>query len=153
GQRPSLQTEATLHVLGQKTSHGSAFPLFSNSLYGCPICQEPFRFRLSSFSNTFNGCVLTTSSLVNQPLRAIPAPSRRYPACSFRWASQLMTHFTPLLFAYGQSRQSKSNRYGLAFNSIHVPVAAHASMTAGWFTLYGSRSSSRRPVICPRMWT
>jgi len=41
----------------------------------------------------------------------------------------------------------------IAVNSIHVPVAAHASITAGRFTGYGSRSSSSRPVGWPRMWT
>ncbi len=57
------------------------------------------RFRPSSFRSLSSGRVFTTSSLVSQPLRAMPAPRRRKPACSKRWPSQLMTHFTPLLLA------------------------------------------------------
>jgi hypothetical protein len=42
--------------------------------------------------------------------------------------------FDALAFGVGQSRQSRSKRYGLAFNSIQAPDSAHASMTACWFS-------------------
>ncbi len=54
------------------------------------------RLQPSSFMSAGRGNVLTTSPFVSQPLRAMPAPRRRKPACSNRCASQLMTHFTPL---------------------------------------------------------
>ena len=57
----------------------------------------------------------------SQPLRAMPAPSRKKPACSLRCASGLMTHLTPLRLAAGHNRQSMSNRRGLLFSSIHCP--------------------------------
>src|SRR5260370_32585554 len=48
-----------------------------------------------------------------------------------RCASGLMTHLTPFSFASGHQRQSRSSRFGAAFSSIQVPVAAAASSTAG----------------------
>src|SRR5437899_6653811 len=43
-----------------------------------------FLLACSSFFNFARGSVLITSSFVSQPLRAIPAPRRRKPACSNR---------------------------------------------------------------------
>src|SRR5262245_40662411 len=60
---------------------------------------EPLLFLFNSFDSDFKGSVLMTSALVSQPFRAMPAPRRRKPACSFRCASQLITHLTPLLLA------------------------------------------------------
>ena len=62
-----------------------------------PRAQRAFaRFFASSLTSAFSGSVLITSAFVSQPLRAMPAPRRRKPACSARCASQLITHFTPL---------------------------------------------------------
>ena len=44
----------------------------------------PSRFRFNSFCNFASGSVLITSSFVSQPLRAMPAPRRKNPACSKR---------------------------------------------------------------------
>src|SRR5439155_26748160 len=55
--------------------------------------------RFSSFISFGKERVLITSALASQPLRAMPAPRRRKPACSLRCASQLMTHLTPFDFA------------------------------------------------------
>ena len=86
------------------------------------ILHTHTRFFFNSFSNFASGNVFITSALVSQPFRATSAPRRKKPACSNRCASQLITHFTPLLFAYCQWRQSISSRSGVAFSSIHVPV-------------------------------
>ena len=58
--------------------------------------HAPRRFFANSFLSFSSGRVLSTSALVSHPLRATPAPSRRKPACSKRWASGLRTHLTPL---------------------------------------------------------
>ena len=68
---------------------------FSNLIFSYSL--EHFRF--SSFISFGKGRVLITSALASQPLRAMPAPRRRKPACSLRCASQLMTHLTPFDFA------------------------------------------------------
>jgi len=43
----------------------------------------------------------------------------------------LITHFTPFSFASGHQRLSTSSRLGAALISIHVQVAAAATMIAG----------------------
>ena len=89
------------------------------------------RLRFNSISILPSGRQLTTSAFVSQPLRAMPIPNRTSCKRSVRCASGLITHFTPFSFASGHHRQSRSSRFGAAFNSTHVPFAAAASNTAG----------------------
>src|SRR6185369_7028642 len=74
-------------------------PLHSTTTPHSLIARSISRLRLNSTRSLSSGSVLMTSDFSSHPLRAMPAPRRRKPACSLRWASQLITHFTPRLFA------------------------------------------------------
>src|SRR3954463_13141051 len=104
------------------------------------------RFRFNSASILPNGKVLTTSAFVSHPLRAAPMPNCKSCNRSVRCASGSITHVTPFSFARGHQRQSRSSRFGAELSSIHVPVAAAASITAARSTVYASRFNNNRPV-------
>src|SRR5262249_36995688 len=111
------------------------------------------RFARSAASIFASGKQFTTSSLVSQPLRAMPIPNHKSCRRAMRLASGSITHLTPFCLANGHQRQSRSSRLGAALSSTHVPVRAAASSTAGMSIWYGSRFKSKRPVGCARIVT
>src|SRR2546421_598880 len=110
--------------------------------------MAPYRVRFARNARSIfpSGRQFITSVFVSQPLRATPIPNHKSRKRSVRWASGLITHFTPFSLASGHQRQSRSSRFGAALSSTQMPVSAASSRIAGMSILYGSRFTSWRPV-------